>query len=138
LQGTAQTQLIWQNINANIQKIKELAFIRVSSSDLGKNNKQTTEIESINADSDDSIENKANLREKAYKDLIINWKKYENDKLSAQKYTFKASDINVVVSGSTKWLQTEAAKYKANQLGITRSNLQNNSTDTNQVTGGDE
>jgi hypothetical protein len=45
--------------------------MRIMASDLGKNNKQTAEIESINSAADDMLETKANLREKYYTDLVL-------------------------------------------------------------------
>jgi hypothetical protein len=124
LQGLPQSQSIWGNINSTINTIKEKAFIRVQVSDLGKNNKQTAEIESANSSANDMLESKANLREQTYRDLAFMWKLYENDKSGTTKYSFKKTDIEVLVVSSTKWLQkqSEAAAQLMNQDGVPLSN----------------
>jgi hypothetical protein len=46
--------------------------MRIQASDTGKNNKHTSEIESLNANADDMIEMKANSREIDHIDLLMN------------------------------------------------------------------
>lgn len=115
-QGAPQAQFIIQKIEKMISWIKDFGIIKKDSSVLGSKNLHTTETQNLNSNFDDSIESKANLREIYLKQFILIWSRFNDLQLNYNEF-------EVVVSGSTKWLITEAGEYAGTQDGNTKAFL---------------
>lgn len=115
-QGAPQAQFIIQKIDKMIGWIKDFGIIKKDSSVLGSKNLHTTETQNLNSNFDDSIESKANLREIYLKQFVLVWSKLNDLKLNYNEF-------EVVVSGSTKWLISEAGMYAGTQDGNTKAFL---------------
>lgn len=122
VQAAPQSQFILQKIDKTINLIKEFSMFKKDSSNLGTKNLQTTEAQNINSNFEDYVEAKANLREKSLKQLILIWLRF-TELIAEENLNEFSEQIEIVVSGSTKWLQEEAKKYEFNTNGQRVSNF---------------
>lgn len=102
LATTTQTPQILDSIKQLIALIKRFLFLKQDTQDSGTHNLHNAEVQQINSDFDDWVESKANLREIYYSNFLNLWLKINN----------LIDEVEVVVVGSTKWLQQEAEKLK--------------------------
>ncbi|WP_027120068.1 hypothetical protein [[Mycoplasma] testudinis] len=129
-QGNPQSTFLVQKMDKLFAWIKDFGLLKKDSSSLGSKNLQTTEAMSLSSNYEDNIESKANLREMDLIMWVYLW-------FQLKEYKVEITDIDVIVAGSTKWLQSEAVKYLGTQDGNTKKIASNskdaiNGTDTKQ------
>ncbi|APJ38508.1 hypothetical protein BLA55_02460 [Mycoplasmopsis pullorum] len=112
-QANTQALPILQTIENIKTWIKSSLQSKKDSSDYGTKNMHTAEVQGLNSDFEDLIESKANLRQIYYKKLML---------LICEFIFNQIAKIDVMVVGSSKWLDEQANKLQANQNGVNITN----------------
>ncbi len=117
--GTSIGQVVLDKLKFYDNKVKELTFCPRNTADMGTKNIHSAEAMSINSQSDDYIEVKANLLEKGWSNFIKNvFIDYIKNNLDSYKdIDFEGVEVDVEISGSTKYLKNQANEYLQTQQG---------------------
>lgn len=118
-QGNSIFQSLLEKLKFYDNKIKELSFAPRSTLDAGTKNMHSDEINSINSQSDDYIELKANLLEQNWKEFIIDiyFDYLKNNVDKYKNFNFENINVEVEIAGSTKYLKNRSNEYIQNQNG---------------------
>ncbi len=117
--GTSIGQVVLDKLKFYDNKVKELTFCPRNTADMGTKNIHSAEAMSINSQSDDYIEVKANLLEKGWTQFIKNvFIDYVKNNLDSYKdIDFEGVEVDVEISGSTKYLKDQENEYLQTQQG---------------------
>lgn len=117
-QGSSNYQSLLDKLKFYESKIKQFAFMKKESSDLGTKNLQSSETELLNSDADDYIELKANFLELQWEFFIRNVFFDYLKSIKGITTDYKNAIIEVECMGSTKYLQNIKNAYIQNQNGV--------------------
>ncbi len=118
-QGLSQSVAIIEKLKFYDNKIKEYSFSPRNTLDAGTKNIHSAEANQINSQSDDYIEIKANLLEMGWEEFIRNvfFDYLSNNVDEFKNFNFDDIEIDVEISGSTKYLKNQENEYLQNQQG---------------------
>lgn len=109
-QSPTQSQAIISSIESIRYWIKDSLVFKKNSADQGTKNLHTAEAEQLNSNFEDYIESKANLREIYYEKFVKLCLRFLNLDHNQK--------IDVIVTGSTKWLIENAKVIQSDQNGV--------------------